>query len=145
MYKKHKTIYMLLQIFLFIASFLIKLDYSNLASGSFTIVSIILAIYMTLVANLVSSDLAKRMQNKEDKKLKGKSQLGVLRTYLNVAVITGIINICIGCVILLYPVNLKNAIHYVILSSLGFSTLGGNLMLMFLLYIFMVNRQLWNK
>ena len=102
---------------------------------------------MTSFSSLISSELAEKMKNKEDEFIKGKSQLGVLRTYLNLAVASGILNIMLGCIVLLYKDILKeiyNTIYY-LLSSIVFSTFGLNLTLMYLLYNFMVNRQLWSK
>ena len=41
------------------------------------------------------------MQRKEDKIINGKSQLGVLKGYLNAAVGIGIINIVVSCISLI--------------------------------------------
>jgi hypothetical protein len=38
----------------------------------------------------------------------------------------------------------KNTVYYIV-SAIGISTLAANLFLMFLLFRFMVNRQLWDK
>ena len=104
---------------------------------------------MTSFSGLVSSDLAKKMQRKEDSELAGKSQLGVLRSYLNAAVCIGIINIIISCVATILASKMELVVNkgvvYYILSACGCATLAGNIYLMFLLFRFMVNRQLWNK
>lgn len=104
---------------------------------------------MTSFSGLVSSELAQKMQKKEDTELKGKSQLGVLRRYLNGAVCVGIINIIVACVVLIVHSKMEMMVDkgtlYNIISACGCGTLGANIYLMFLLFRFMVNRQLWNK
>jgi len=149
MYKKHSVILVLVMLILFVISYFFSVDYVDIASDGITVVSIILAIYMTSFSGLVSSDLAKKMQRKEDSELTGKSQLGVLRSYLNYAVSIGTLNIITSCVSLILAskmelVENKGAVYYII-SACGCATLAGNIYLMFLLFRFMVNRQLWNK
>lgn len=149
MYKKHRVFLALIIILCGAVSFAYKVDYAEIASEAITVVSIVLAIYMTSFSGLVSSELAKTMQRKEDKILTGKSQLGVLRSYLNVAVVTGILNIIVACISLIISSKMETTIEkgilYYIVSASGCSTLGANIFLMLLLYRFMVNRQLWNK
>lgn len=149
MYKKHRVMLVLVMLILGVISYWFSVDYADIASDGITVVSIVLAIYMTSFSGLVSSDLAKKMQRKEDSELAGKSQLGVLRSYLNNAVFIGIINIIISCVALILAskmelVENKGAVYYIV-SACGCATLAGNIYLMFLLFRFMVNRQLWNK
>lgn len=149
MYKKHRVMLVIVMLILGVISYLFSVDYADIASDGITVVSIILAIYMTSFSGLVSSDLAKKMQRKEDSELSGKSQLGVLRSYLNSAVFIGIINIIISCVALILASKMElvenKGVLYYIVSSCGCATLAGNIYLMFLLFRFMVNRQLWNK
>ena len=149
MYKKHSVILTLIMLILGVISYYFSVDYADIASDGITVVLIILAIYMVSSSGLASSDLAKKMQRKEDSELTGKSQLGVLRGYLNYTVFIGIINIIISCVaqILASKMELidnKGAMYYIISAS-GCATLAGNIYLMFLLSRFIANRQLWNK
>ena len=149
MYKKHRVMLTLVMLFLGAISYLFSVDYAVIASDGITVVSIILAIYMTSFSSLVSSELAKKMQRKEDSELAGKSQLGVLRSYLNAAVCIGIINIIISCISMVLASKMELVVNkgvvYYIVSVCGCATLAGNICLMFLLFRFMVNRQLWNK
>ena len=149
MYKKHRVMLVLVILLFGAISYLFSVDYADIASDGITVVSIILAIYMTSFSGLVSSDLAKKMQRKEDSELAGKSQLGVLRSYLNAAVCIGIINIIISCVATILASKMELVVNkgvvYYILSACGCATLAGNIYLMFLFFRFMVNRQLWNK
>lgn len=146
MYKKHKFFLSVIAIFIFILSYILQINYVMIASESITIVSIVLAIYMTSFSNLVSSNLANIMKKKEDIHIKGKSQLGVLKTYLNMAIGIGINNIVIACCVLIFDDKFNWSVIspklYYIISSVGFSMLGIDIFFMVLLYRFMVNRQL---
>lgn len=149
MYKRHRVIFFVLMFLLVLLSLGLHIDYAEIASDGITVVSIVLAIYMTSFSGLISSELADKMQRKEDSELRGKSQLGVLRNYLNAAVCIGIINIVVACASLILASKVENVVNrglwYDIISACGTATLGGNIYLMFLLFRFMVNRQLWNK
>ena len=131
MYKKHKIVLGIIVICCGILSYVFKVEYSVIASDGITVVSIVLAIYMTSFSGLVSSDLAKKMQRKEDKIINGKSQLGVLKGYLNAAVGIGIINIVVSCISLILKDKMieivnKNTVYYIV-SAIGISTLAANL------------------
>ena len=65
---------------------------------------------------------------------------------MNAAVGIGIINIVVSCISLILKDKMieivnKNTVYYIV-SAIGISTLAANLFLMFLLFRFMVNRQL---
>ncbi len=68
---------------------------------------------------------------------------------MNVAVGIGIINIVISCISLIMKDKMIESVNentaYYIVSAIGIGTLAANLFLMFLLFRFMVNRQLWDK
>ena len=133
MYKKHRVMLVLVILLFGAISYLFSVDYADIASDGITVVSIILAIYMTSFSGLVSSDLAKKMQRKEDSELAWKSQLGVLRSYLNAAVCIGIINIIISCVATILASKMELVVNkgvvYYILSACGCATLAGNIYL----------------
>ena len=96
MYGLHKTILVLVTLLCWGISFIFKVDYSIIASEGITIISIILAIYMTSFSSLVSSKLADKMSKTQDKQLRGKSELGVLKGYLNVAVSLELLILLLG-------------------------------------------------
>lgn len=149
MYKKDKIILMIISILCCVISFKLKIDYSIVASDGITIISIVLAIYMTSVSGLISSKLVGEMSQKRDKQLVGKSQLGVLKSYLKNAVKLAIFNMVISGIILIVNNKLesntqKNLVYYV-LSALGVSSLADNIFLMYLIFEFMINRQLLDR
>lgn len=148
MYKKHKCLFFIAWIVVFGFTFWKKISYEYIASEGITVVSIVLVIYMTSFSGLLSSDLGKRMKNKQDHELKEKTQLGVLRGYLVFAVNVGILNIVLSCVTLVLEEELPNdnkGLIYYFISASGYSTLVVNLLLMILLYKFMVNKQLFDQ
>lgn len=137
---------MIVIIFICILTYFFRIDYCKIASEGITVVSIVLAIYMTSFSNLLSSELADKMKKTQDKQIWEKSQMGVLRGYLNIAVGIGIINIILGIITLMLENNIDSQyiVFYECISSFGFGTLGANIYMMYLLYKFMVNRQMWN-
>lgn len=67
MYKKHKIMLGIIVICCGILSYVFKVEYSVIASDGITVVSIVLAIYMTSFSGLVSSDLAKKCRERKIK------------------------------------------------------------------------------
>ena len=78
MYKKHKIVLGIIVICCGILSYVFKVEYSVIASDGITVVSIVLAIYMTSFSGLVSSDLAKKIHRQEENIISGNSLLFVL-------------------------------------------------------------------
>lgn len=146
MYRKHRWKLGCVIILICLLSYLLKLDYSTVASEGITVVSIVLAIYMTSFSNLIASDLAEELKQIQDKEMKEKSQMGVLKGYLNIAVGTGIVNIVLGILVLTFEKKLGEEWFWVydLICSVGFASLGANIYMMYLLYKFMVNRQMWH-
>ena len=64
MYKKHRVMLVLVILLFGAISYLFSVDYADIASDGITVVSIILAIYMTSFSGLVSSDLAKAVSRR---------------------------------------------------------------------------------
>lgn len=142
MYKKHKIIIFIAVFILFIIAFYYKIDASAFSSVNITLLSVNLITYIVSFSKLIPSEMAEKMKRTEDTEIKGKSQLGVLRAYLHTAVVTGILNIILNCILLIY--NNNNTFYY-ILSAVAFSLLGLNLILMYLLYKFIINRLIGYK
>ena len=66
MYGLHKTILVLVTLLCWGISFIFKVDYSIIASEGITIISIILAIYMTSFSSLLSSKLSDKMSKAKE-------------------------------------------------------------------------------
>ena len=145
MYKKHKLIIIFGFISLFFISCYFELDYSKISSEGITIVSIALAVYIASFSSLTTSTLAKIMENKSDRRIPGKSELGVLEAYLQNAIALGLGCITMSCICKLLDKEFLGEIGYKVLSSVGIALLGVNIIFIWLLFKFMLNRQLRDR
>lgn len=144
MYKEHKALMLVVLTTVFIASYVLKINYNLIATETITIISIALAVYMASFSQLAASKLAEEMKKTPDKKIFGKSELGVLESYLKKAIIFGLISIVISCMYLL-DINVDVSKYENIFSSIALSILSVNFIFIWLLFNFMVNRQLREK
>lgn len=145
MYFKDKIILFIVSCISLVSSWLWKFDYADIASDSMTIISIALAVYMTIFSSLMSSELADKMKKTKDNYFKEKTEMGVLQTYLKNAIYVGCINILLSCGVLIIESKKINQYIYLFISSIGITTLVCNIYFMYLMYKFMINRQLWGK
>lgn len=149
MYGKHKLIIGIIFISVGVLSYFFCIDYSWIATEGITVVSIMIAVYMTSFSSIVSSKLGDILQRKVEKNSNCKSQLGILKEYLSFAVLAGIIDIILSCISIILSKETTNIIYqtkfYYLISAIGLATLGVNFFFLLLLFKFMINRQLWNK
>ena len=124
-------------------TFILSLDYRNVASENITIVSITLAVYMASFSTLVSSELLKNMKNKRDALIQTKTEFGVLKVYFKTAITFGIGNIVIGCCFLLVNYGI-DCLIYRLASAAAIGFMVTNLLMVWLLFSFMLNKQLHN-
>lgn len=85
MYTHHKVEAGIIFIAVYTLSFMAGVAYKDLALAAITVVSISLAVYIAAMSALLGSSYADRLKAIADKKIKSKSQLGVLTTYLRVS------------------------------------------------------------
>jgi hypothetical protein len=71
-------------------------EYSKLASDALTVVSIVIAVYITVASVLIGSTYAASLKRIPDTQNKGRSQLGSLRDYLTNGAFFGILTIVIS-------------------------------------------------
>ncbi len=144
MYKHHRKIIVLIFFISTLISYYLKLDYSKIVSQSITILSFFLVILTTSITNLISSNsLVDKLKKSSDKQIVSKSELGVYITYIKTAFYFEIANIVLNCLFII----LKNTIQICIikiLSILGFSILSINFYIIFLIFKFLIERQLYN-
>lgn len=141
MYKKHRRLIVVIFIVVSMIGYLCEINYDLIASEVITIVSIALAVYIASFSQLASSQLANQMKNTSDKKIPGKSQLGVIAQYLKAALVFGLSSIVISCVCLVDIIPTALIIADVI-SSIALGVLSVNFVFIWLLFEFMINRQL---
>lgn len=103
MYKRHK----ILSATLFLSSLIIgvelKLSYSLLAGAAITIISIALAVIISVPTALLGSPFSKSLKATRDKEKSTQSMLGVLAAYLRVAGFCSILTITVSSIYLLKP------------------------------------------
>ena len=103
MYKRHKTLSVILFFTSFIIGMVLNLNYSSLADAAITVISIALAVIISVPAALLGSHFSKSLKAVSDKEKPTKSMLGVLAAYLRVAGFCCILTIAISSVYLLEP------------------------------------------
>ena len=96
MYTRHKIIGIIVFIMTAIPCYFAEILYDNLAITAITVVSISVAIYIATMSALLGSPYADKLKSIRDSKIRGKSQLGVLATYLRIAGDCGVLTIFIG-------------------------------------------------
>ena len=103
MYKRHKIIISLLAIFVFSISFFAPLHYAKIAEVAITIISITLAVYISVATALLGSAFSKSLKKLPDKEDPHKSMLGVLSSYLRWAGVYSVITIIISSIYIIWP------------------------------------------
>lgn len=70
MYFRHKIVIIITYALTSLISFLIKINYLEIAEIAVTVVSIALAVYISAATALLGSNYAKRMRKQQDKKIR---------------------------------------------------------------------------
>lgn len=156
MYNEHKLKLIIDFAIIFFISFISNMNFSDLSSECIAIVSINLAIYTVCIGCLINSTLLIKMKNSKDKKIGGKTELGVLKTYMELAMKNSIITIVLACVYKIrifeipkcIPMSdfitliIKNQQFVRIFSSICFSFFSINFIFIWLIFIFIINKQM---
>ncbi len=82
MYKKHLLLAAFIFGVVFAFSFKFHVDYEKISEDAMTLVSIAIAVYITVPSFMVGSPYADKLKRTVDPKRVGMSQLGTLRDYL---------------------------------------------------------------
>lgn len=128
-------------------SIFIKIDYSPLASSGLTLSSIVLAVYVAAIIGLVNTTLSQKMQKTISNSHTDKTQMGVLTSYLKKAISLSIGTIIISSLFLLFKDCGKGSYELIrrIMSVLGIVFYSENLLFLWMIIRFMLNRQIWNE
>lgn len=105
MYKKHLLLAAFVFGTVFAVSFMLQVDYWNISEDAMTLVSIAIAVYITVPSFLVGSPYADKLKRTPDPKRTGMSQLGTLRDYLRDSMFFSILTIVLRAVYALKLVN----------------------------------------
>lgn len=137
MYTRHKAEGIALFIVATVLSYSASVSYEDLANAAITVVSISVAVYIAAMSALLGSPYANHLKAVVDKKIKGKSQLGVLATYLRAAGLCGTITIIISCLYLI-PSPVTVSFHIVrVLSSVSCGIFAVNILFLWIIFQFL--------
>lgn len=147
MYSNHKRIAIVLFSLVSLVSYCLDLDFKNIVGESISIVSIALAVYAIAISSLVGSPLSQKLQFTPDVKLKGKTQLGVIKSYIKTAMAISILTLIISCIIKLLPNPSESIIKLLselirIIYSISFGLFALDFLFIWIVFVFVINRQI---
>lgn len=137
MYTRHKVETVATFVFTSILAYFANADYCGFALTAITVVSISVAVYIAAISALLGSPYADRLKSIPDKKLKSKSQLGVMTTYLRAAGALGVVTITISCIYQFIAVDIVDHVFRRILASLSCGVFSLNVLYLWLVFSFM--------
>lgn len=139
MYKKDKKIILCLIIIVMGVTYRLQWDFKDVASECISVVSIALAIYTICISSLIGSGLLNSLKNSVDKNITYKTELGVLKSYLENAVVVSIVTIMFACIskVAYFENNDINRLF----SAFCFAVFTLNFMFIWLIFIFIMNKQ----
>jgi len=105
MYKRHKWYAVIVVVGAFLLSYIVHANYSDLASDAMTLVSITIAVYITVPSFMVGSSYADKLKKTADTQKTGVSELGTLKDYLMDSMLFSILTIVVSS---LYSLKLIN-------------------------------------
>lgn len=136
MYNRHKIAGFALFAITMALCYFTKLSYNDFAPTAITIVSISVAVYIAAMSALLGSPYADKLKSVPDKKIIGKTQLGVLTAYLRTAGSCGVLTIFISSLFLL-PKTIPLPLQFQkIISSLSYGVFTINLLFLWLIFQF---------
>ena len=155
MEQNHKRMAVWISILVFGVSFFYRWDFSVIASDSISIVSIALAIYTISISALIGSNFAKLLKDTPHPVLKDSTQLDVIIHYFKQATKTAILTLLLSLFIQLDHTFIMQRLNELkllrtidfgrIYSSLCFSCLVLNFIFIWIIFQFIINRQMENK
>lgn len=142
MYFGHKIVIIITFALTSLISFLIKINYIEIAEIAVTVVSIALAVYISAATALLGSAYAKRMRKQQDKKIKDKSSLGVLANYLQNAGALGLATIIISCAYISKAFCCEHEFLVIFVSALSTGIFAVNLLFIWIILKFILTAML---
>lgn len=155
MYRNHKRYLTLIFVLVFSITYYLKCDFKDIASDCISIISIALAIYAVCISNLIGSPLLEKLKATVDNQITHKTQLGVIKKYIQNAMAISIVTIISSCIIKITSYTIDNTIFeakilyvifqgievYQIYSSSCFGLFSLNFGYLWIIFIFIINRQ----
>lgn len=118
-----------------------KLNYKLISTECISLASFILTIYIFCIGNLLNTEQYKKMKQNVDKILKDKTELGVLKKYIEKSFLMLMLLIVISLYIKLnidFPFAITT--HYYVFSAVCFSILNINFLYLYFIIKFILNK-----
>ena len=147
MEKAHKRILRITAVAVAMISFVCGFDYRDIASEGISLSSIVLAVYVASMMGFIGAKLGEKLANQPSQNPEY-TQLWVLRTYFRNANVAAVMTIVASSIILLLPEYAEEVsppLIYQIFSSLSLAVYAVNLVFMWFIIQFIMNRQMWDK
>lgn len=147
MEKAHKRILRITAVAVAMISFVCRFDYRDIASEGISLSSIVLAVYVASMMGFIGAKLGEKLANQPSQNPEY-TQLWVLRTYFRNANVAAVMTIVASSIILLLPEYTEEVsppLIYQIFSSLSLAVYAVNLIFMWFIIQFIMNRQMWDK
>ena len=103
MYRRHKILSFVLLAITILLTMEFNIHYSRIAEVAITVISIALAVYISVSTALLGSSFSKSLKTLPDREHPEKSMLGVLRVYLKTAEIFSVATIISSSIYILKP------------------------------------------
>lgn len=103
MYKRHICHLIIVFAIAFFLSMVMELQYSLIAEETITVISIAIAICITISSTLLGSDYSRRLKKIPDSENPTKSLLGVMAEYLKATGVCSVITITVSSLYILKP------------------------------------------
>lgn len=139
---RHKIVIIITFALTSLISFLIEINYIEIAEIAVTVVSIALAVYISAATALLGSNHAKRMRKQQDKKIKDKFSLGVLVNYLQNAGALGLATIIISCAYISKAFCCEHEFLVIFVSALSAGIFAVNLLFIWIILKFILTAML---
>ncbi len=165
MERTHKKHTKMLFAFIFALSFILRWNFTSIASDSISFISIALAIYTVSIGALIGSSFAEELKNITHRERKDLTQLDMISNYMKLGIIMSMITIILSLVVKLDHSFLLELFHIMIIDifnnetlwrvlygigkqifmSTCFSFLSMNFIFMWYVFKFIINRQVDNR
>ena len=139
MYKRHRCQLTCCILIISVVAFILNLDFKEIADAALTVSSITMGVYIAAVSALLGSKYAEDLRGTIDSEYKTKTLLGVLADYFRCAGRWCITTIILSCIFHISLVFESNDCFVQYASAFSFGAFAGNLLLFWLILIFLIN------
>lgn len=139
MYKRHQRQLTCCISMVSVVAFILNWDFKEIADATLTVSSITMGVYIAAVSALLGSKYAKELREKTDSEYKTKTLLGVLADYFRCAGGWCIMTMILSCIFHISCISESKVCFIQYVSAFSFGAFAGNLLLFWLILIFLIN------